>query len=330
MTKGKIINLIENYKLAWDKIKEAKYILIITHINPDPDTITCALALSTTFEKHKIKHKVYNNNKKLPENLKFLKNYNKIVDKIPDFYDLIISVDCGDKSRFFRQHNDKYDESITLINIDHHISNDNFGDINIVNPNSASTAELVYDLLNVNDIKISKECAEALYVGIYTDTLAFTTNRTNDRTFQKIGHIVESGANPDHIATHLVYQDSLAKYRLIPKILESLELHFEGKIATIVLKNEWVKSTGADMEDAEAALNMVSQIGIVDIVIFLREGNTRTRVSLRGKNDADVSKIANDFEGGGHIRAAGCTVNSTNLDEAKKILLDYIGKSYEL
>jgi phosphoesterase RecJ-like protein len=330
LTKGQVINLTENYKLAWDKIKEARYILIITHINPDPDTLTCALALSFAFEQNKIKHKIYNNNKKLPENLRFLKNYNKIVDKVPEFYDLIISVDCGDKNRFFRQHNDRYDDSITLINIDHHISNDNFGDINIVDPNSASTAELVYDLLDVNGVEITKDCAEALYVGIYTDTLAFTTNRTNNRTFKKIGHIVESGANPDYISEHLVYKDSLAKYRLVPRILDSLELHYEGRIATIELRNEWIKSTGADMEDAESALNMVSQIGIVDIVIFLRQGNTRTRVSLRGKNDADVSKIANDFEGGGHIRAAGCTVNTTDINEAKKILLDYIGKSYEL
>ncbi len=322
--------MIEDYKKAWARIKEAKYILIITHINPDPDTLTSALALSSALELNKIKHKIYNNNKKLPSNLKFLKNYNKIVDKIPDFYDLIISVDCGDKYRFFREPNDKYDDSIDLINIDHHISNNNFGNINIVDPESASTAELVYDLLDINGVKLTKDCAEALYVGIYTDTLAFTTNRTNNRTFQKIGHIVESGANPDYISTHLVYNESLAKYRLIPKILDSLELHMEGRVATIELKNEWIKSTGADMDDAEDALNMVTQIGIVDIVVFLREGSTKIRVSLRGKNGADVSKIAKDFEGGGHIRAAGCVINSKDMNEAKKIILDYIGDSYEL
>lgn len=318
------------YKEAWDKIQSAKYVLIISHINPDPDTVTSALALSAVLEQNNIKHKIYNNSKKLPNNLKFLKRYDKIVDKLPEFYDLVISVDCGDKNRFFRQGNKEFDEDIFLINIDHHISNDGFGDINIVDASSASTAELVYNLIEKNNQKFTKDIAEALYVGIYTDTLAFTTNRVKNETFRKISYLVDNGANPDFIATNLIFQDSLAKYRLMPKILESLELHLEGKVATIILKTQWLKESGADMEDAESALNLVTQIGIVDIILFLREGGDKVRVSLRGKNDADVSKIANQFDGGGHIRAAGCVIENSTIDEAKKILLENIGKLYEL
>lgn len=318
------------YKQAWEKITDAKYILIITHINPDPDTLTSALALSSVLDENKIKHKIYNNGRNLPSNLKFLNKFNKIVDTLPEFYDLVISVDCGDKNRFFKQSNDNFDKTKFLINIDHHISNDNFGDINIVDAKSASTAELIYDLIDLNNLKISKDCAQALYVGIYTDTLGFTTNRVNNSTFKKISHIVECGANPDFIATNLIYKDSLAKYRLIPKILESLELFYEGKVATIILKTKWLKESGADMEDAESALNMVTQIGVVDIVLFLREGGNKARVSLRGKNDADVSKIAEAFHGGGHIRAAGCVLEDCTLEEAKEKLLNYIGKLYEL
>lgn len=317
------------YKQAWQKIQESKYVLIISHVNPDPDTITSALSLSFVLEQHNIKHKIYNNSKKLPTNLKFLNRFNKIVDKLPEFYDLVISVDCGDKTRFFREPNKDFDESVYLINIDHHISNDNFGDLNIVNPDSASTAELIYNFIDINGLNISKDCAEALYVGIFTDTIGFTTNRVNNTTFKKISHLVESGANPDFISENLIYKDSLAKYRLIPKILDSLELHYEGKVATIILKLEWLKQSGADMEDAESALNMVTQIGIVDIVLFLRESPNKVRVSLRGKYDADVSKIANNFGGGGHIRAAGCIFENKSIEEAKDLLLEDIRELYE-
>lgn len=322
--------LEQQYKAAWQKILKARYILIITHINPDPDTISSALALSDILDKNSIKHKIYNNSKKLPSNLKFLNRFNKIVDKLPEFYDLVISLDCGDKNRFFIHENKNFNEDIFLINIDHHISNNGFGDINIVDPKSASTAELVYDLIEKNDLSFSKNSAQALYTGIYTDTIGFTTNRVNHSTFKKISNLVEIGADPDFISSNLIYNESLAKYRLIPRVLDSLELHFAGKVATIILKNEWLKQSGAEVDDAEDALNMVTQIGVVDIVLFFRESSNKVRVSLRGKSDSDVSKIAQEFNGGGHLRAAGCTVENSDIENAKTILLDYIGKLYEL
>ncbi|XPV83981.1 MAG: DHH family phosphoesterase [Halarcobacter sp.] len=120
------------------------------------------------------------------------------------------------------------------MNIDHHQSNNNFGLINIVNYEKSSTAEVVYDFFKFNGLYITKHTATALYVGIYDDSLSFTLNRCDELTFEKVNHFVKCGANPSAIANKLLRRDSLAKYRIIPKVLESLELYKEGGIASIL------------------------------------------------------------------------------------------------
>jgi len=315
-----LTKLKEQSKLAWDKIQSARYILIITHINPDADTLSSALALSNFFAELKINHKVYNAGKNISSNVDFLNRYDKIVNTLPKSFDLAISVDCGALSRFgFELPSD-----IDLINIDHHASNNDFGKINIVDINKASTAELVYDFFMYNNLNISKQTAQCIYSGIYDDSLAFSTQRCDENTFATAQSLISLGVNAGDIAQQLKRRDSLAKYRVLPKVLESLELYNEGKIAIIHLESIWLKQTGATPNDCEVALDMILNIKVVDIAIFLRESKTHVRVSLRSKNGADVSIIANHFDGGGHIMAAGCTLNDTNIKEAKEILLEFI------
>lgn len=310
----------ESYRQAWEKIQNARYILIITHINPDADTISSALALSNFFFSKNIKHKVFNSSKKLPMNLDFLERFDKITDQIPNSYDLAIALDCGAKNRFGFD----IDESVPLINIDHHASNNGFGAINIVDEHSASTAELVYRFFRTNELKISKAVAYSLYVGIYDDTLAFSTIRCDKSTFEAVYDLIDLGADAGYIADKLTRRDSLAKYRLLPKVLESLELHREGRVATIVLDPLWLKQTGASSNDSEAALDMVLNIAVVDIAVFLRISKNKIRVSLRSKNNIDVSVIADEFGGGGHKMAAGCTLDITDIDLAKNMILEKI------
>lgn len=304
------------FKEAKVQIENSKYILILTHINPDADTISCALALSNYFSENKIKHKVFNKQKDLPLNLDYLSRFDKITDQIPKFYDLVIYVDCANKSRVAIN----LEEKCNIINIDHHKSNELFGDLNFVDALKASTAEVLYNFFIQNSMTISKNVAECLYTGIYDDSLAFSTPRTNNKTFEIINHLSKLGINVSYIVSMLNQRQSLAKYRLLPKILDSLELHDEGKIASIYVLDEWLKQTGASYQDCEDAVNMILNIGVVRIAIFLRESNGITRVSLRSKED-DVSVIAGRFDGGGHKNAAGCRINTTNVLEAKKILL---------
>merc|ERR1711879_656195 len=136
---------MSDYSKALDLIENSRYILVVTHVNPDADPISSALALSNLFFENKIKHKVFNISSDLPQNLDFIERFNKITDQLPKFYDLIISVDCGSRKRLGFD----YDKDVPLINFDHHASNDDFGTVNLVDPMKSSTAEIVYDFLDI-------------------------------------------------------------------------------------------------------------------------------------------------------------------------------------
>ena len=316
---------MSEYTKALELIEKSRYILIITHVNPDPDSIGSALALSNLFHENKIKHKVFNVSSDLPQSLDFIPRFEKISDQLPAFFDLAISVDCGTYKRLGFE----LDSSIPLINFDHHKSNNSFGVVNIVDPQKSSTAELVFEFFKHNGLYITKDSATALYVGIYDDTLAFSLGRCDEKTFEKINFLVECGASPSEIANKLLRRDSLAKYRIIPKILESLELFKEGEVASIVAREEWFKETGAHNRDCEDALDMIMSIAIVRIAVFIRVVNGVSRVSLRSKGQIDVSKIAGKFDGGGHFNASGCTIETLDVEKAKEIVLKEIFEIYK-
>lgn len=313
------------YTKALELIEKSRYILIITHVNPDPDSIGSALALSNLFHENKIKHKVFNISSDLPQSLDFIPRFEKITDQLPAFFDLAISVDCGTYKRLGFE----LDSSIPLINFDHHKSNNSFGVVNIVDPQKSSTAELVFEFFKHNGLYITKDSATALYVGIYDDTLAFSLGRCDETTFEKINFLVECGASPSEIANKLLRRDSLAKYRIIPKVLDSLELYKEGEIASIIAMEDWFKQTGAHNRDCEDALDMVMSIAVVKVAIFVRISNGVSRVSLRSKGQIDVSKIAGKFDGGGHFNASGCTIEILDVEKVKEIVLKEIFETYK-
>lgn len=315
---------MSDYKRALEFINNAHYILILTHINPDADTISCGLALSNFMFENKIKHKVFNKMELLPQNLDFLNRFSNITNKLPEFYDLVIYVDCGDQKRPAIE----IKEGVKIINIDHHASNDSFGDVNIVDDTKGSTAEILYLFFKYNNLKISLNTATCLYTGIYDDTLRFSTPRVGKESFDIASELCFLGANPSSIADKLTRRESLAKMRLLPLVLESLELHLEGEVCTIYILPEWLKKTGAEYRDAEDAINLILSMRIVNIAILLRPSNRKVRVSLRSKNGVNVAKIASHFKGGGHIMAAGCTIENEDLFEAKNEIINFIKDTY--
>jgi phosphoesterase RecJ-like protein len=136
--------------------------------------------------------------------------------------------------------------------------------------------------------------------------------------------LVKCGASPVYIADKFIKRDSLAKYRILPKIFNSLELLDEGKVATIYATKEWFEESGATTLETEVALDMVLNIAIVKIAIYFRVVNDRVRVSLRSKEKIDVSSVASVFGGGGHLNAAGCVIHTDDIFEAKEIVLKEI------
>ena len=313
-----------SFKEIYSEIIKAHYILLVTHNNPDADTISSALALSNYFYENKIKHKVFNISLELPRKLNFLSKFDKITKDIPKYYDLVIYLDCADQYRVGYD----FSNDVKTVSIDHHQSNNDFADINIVDYSKGSTAELLYSFFKINKLKISKNIAECLYVGIYDDSLAFTTPRTNNETFNAVSDLLSSNIDVSEISNNLSKRESLAKFKIVPKIMNTLELLNEGKLATVYLDNIWIKETGAVISECDEIVDMVLNIGIVQVVAYFRIVDNQVRVSLRSKGDIDVSLIASKFNGGGHKNAAGLSVSSSSVITAKekvvKTILDYI------
>jgi len=317
-------NFIKKYNEVFKLIENSHYILIVTDINLDVDTISSALALSNYMDTNNITHKIYNNAQNYPKKLDFLPRFNKIVNQLPKSYDLIIYLDCGNKSRVEFQ----FIENCKIINIDHHQSNNHYGDINIVNFYKGSTAEIFYDFFIANNLPITKDIATCLYVGIYDKSIAFTTPRTNRKTFEVIDALLSTGINVSYILEQLNMRESLAKYRLLPKILETLQLHLEGTIATIYQKEEWLKTTGATFNDCDEVINEILKISVVKIVIYLKEDKTDIRISFRGEDDTiNLSEMTTFFHGAGDKNVAGATLKNSNIPTAMGKLLDTI-KNY--
>ncbi len=195
-----------------------------------------------------------------------------------------------------------------LISIDHHKSGRPFANVNWIDPKAVATAELVYKLARAAGVKITPEIATCLYMGVLTDTGSFMFEGTNEHTFVLGGELVMAGADPTKCARHVYFGHSTAKLRLLGAALSALQR--EGPLAWIWATQKQMERAGAKEEDCEGLVNYALSIGDVEVAVFFRElPDGRFRVSLRSKGKLDVAAIAEQFGGGGHACASGCSVD---------------------
>jgi len=307
---------MEIYEQIWDKIEKADNILLIAHINPDGDALGSSLSLYPILKKMGKKVTVFNATKPLPDYLDFLPNFEKVTDKLPKKIDLTISFDCGSFDRLGLEEKPSF-----LINIDHHVSNTNYGDINLIEPNHASTSQVIYDILKANNIEIPTDTAVCIYTALVTDTGSFQYESVNDKVFECAAELVRCGVKPDFVAKMLFQRDRLSRLRLLAKAYETIEMCCDGKVAFVEVTKEMMEITGAIKEDTDTIVNSVRAIAPVEVACMLREDDEGIKISLRSKNYADVSKIAVKYGGGGHIRAAGATIKEEfNFEKVKNML----------
>ena len=313
---------MEIYKQIWDKIEKAENIMLIAHINPDGDALGSSLSLYPILKKMGKKVTVFNATKPLPDYLDFLPNFNKVTDKLPKKIDLTISLDCGSFDRLGLDEKPSF-----LINIDHHVSNTNYGDINLIEPNHASTSQVIYDILKANNIEIPTDTAVCIYTALITDTGSFQYESVNDKVFECAAEMVRCGVKPDYVAKMLFQRDRLSRLRLLAKAYETIEMCCDGKVAFVEVTKEMMEITGAIKEDTDTIVNSVRAIAPVEIACMLREDDEGIKISLRSKNYADVSKIAVKYGGGGHIRAAGATLKGEfDFEKVKNMLKEDLAK----
>lgn len=318
-------SLKEQMDLAKEKILQSKRIYIASHVQPDGDNIGSMLALGLALKKtnkdvYMVKtDPVPTDFMFLPgsEDIKEINNYSNI--------DLFITLDSSDIERL-GDNKKLVDMADFVINIDHHISNTNYGDINIVDSNSGSTAELVFKMIKTLNIEIDKNIGTCIYTGISTDTGSFMYENTRAETHLIAAELLDIGVDKKSINVNVYQNKSLEKTKLFIKALENLETYFENKVAIVQVTNNMLLDTGAKMEETEGIVSFIRDIKPVEVAIMLKEfEENEIKVSMRSKTYVNVSEICSKFNGGGHMRAAGCTIyNSLTL--AKEALIKELEK----
>ena len=303
-------------------IKKFNKFLIASHINPEADAVGSQVAMAFLLRKLG-KVAVMLDDSPVPGLLQFIKGTEEISKEMPhDFnYQAVIILDSPDLTRIGRV-NEYIKKDAVIINIDHHISNRNFGKFNWVEPEFSSAGEMVYDLFKAFKVKIDLDDAIALYAAIMTDTGSFRYSNTSSKAHRIAAELIDIGIQPYEMHTKIYETSSIQDTNLLGESLQTMKLTEDGKIAWLWVTKEMLKKTKASLEGTEGIINFARSIDGVEIAILFRETGTegRVKVSFRSKGKVDVNKLAATFNGGGHPTASGCTVFGKIEEVEKKVL----------
>ena len=290
------------------------------HVRPDGDCVGACMSMYLYLKKNypNIKADVFL--EKIPQELTFIKDSDKINnDFVSDVqnYDLFIVLDCGKERTGGAE---KFLENAKkTINIDHHVSNSGTGDANYVVPTASSACELVYDVIDKE--RIDAEIAKTIYTGMVTDTGVFKYSNTSPKTMEIAARLISYGFDFGSLIDHVFYEKTYLQNQILGRaLLESIRL-LDGRCIVSVISKQTMEFYGAVSSDLDGIVSqMLLTIG-VDCSIFAYEiAPLEYKVSLRSNGAVDVAKVAGIFGGGGHQRAAGCSVNGTYHDVINNIM----------
>ncbi|MBM3253667.1 MAG: bifunctional oligoribonuclease/PAP phosphatase NrnA [Candidatus Omnitrophica bacterium] len=299
-------------------IRENHSFLITSHINPEGDAIGSQLALASLLKR--LNKKVYIVNEDLSRQFGFLTQKGTIINNtnINIEFDVVIILDCPILLRVGKVAKLLKAQKI-LLNIDHHISNENFGNVNWIDTSASCTGELIYELFNAFNLKLNDKEALYIYVAILTDTGSFRYSNTNSKTHAIVSRLLNYKIKP-HLIYERVYGNISNPYiKFLCKILSTLKK--EGHIAYITLEGDLARLNSDIRERLEDFVNFARALKDVEVAIMFRElTNNKIKVSFRSKGDFDVNSLAKRFGGGGHIAASGCVIDGTMNEVKRKVL----------
>ena len=309
-----------------DTMRTEKAFLVTSHMNPEGDAIGSALAVAISLETIGKEVTVYNQDP-TPENLRFLPMSDAVVHEVnnPRHFDAAIILDCADLNRLGKDAR-KIGEIKKTINIDHHKTNDRFGDLVLVDPDSSSTAEIIYGLIKDIPVQITQEIATNIYTGILTDTGSFCYSNTSAEVLEIAGELVRRGVNPSFVAEEVYERQSVSKLRLLGSALNTLEILDKGRIGSMKVSLPMLMAAGATPDLTENMVNYPKSIRGVEVAVLFRElSKDHYKVSLRSNERVDVADVAKEFGGGGHAKASGCIIRG-NLPEVEAQVFNAINK----
>lgn len=303
-------------KKIHDHLQQANEVLIVSHKNPDGDTLASASALMQYLRQLNVKHTAFCATP-ISQNLAFLPHLEYFVTDSVLLYqrrfDTIIVVDAGDLLYAgVQEHFQKLPYSPIIINIDHHCTNELYGHYNLVLPEAASTTEVLHFYFKINGIKLDKHLATCLLTGIVTDTNNFSNPATTARSLKTASELLRAGANLRLIQGWTLKNKTLRGLKIWGKVLSRLQKNSDYDVVSTVLIPADIADNKKDVtnEEAEGLSNFLNNLGEGKIVLLLKDrGDGIIKASLRTTDPAtDVSVLAKYFNGGGHAKAAGFSI----------------------
>ncbi|OGW84545.1 MAG: hypothetical protein A2987_01250 [Omnitrophica bacterium RIFCSPLOWO2_01_FULL_45_10] len=306
-----------------EAIKSHERFLITAHVNLEGDSLGSQLAAKELL-KGMGKSAVIMDNDPIPQHYRFLPKTDEVL-KAQDLtipFDAALVLDCPTLKRVGKVR-ELIQKNKFIINIDHHISNEKFGDVNWVLPEASSAGEMIYRLFKEMDVALTKETALCLYIAILTDTGSFNYENTSSVTHEIAGELLGYGVEPAAVSESVYERRSVADIKLLGLVLSTIRINREGRVAYLKITRDMINETGADLSKSEGLVNYARSIDKVKVAILFREDLKeagKINVSFRSKGDVDVNGIAAFFGGGGHAKAAGCIIEAPLAEAEEKVI----------
>lgn len=309
----------------YEVIEGAATIGITGHIRPDGDCLGSVTGLCSYIQDNFPEKKAEVFLENVPEKFADLYGADKIITDYPDRepFDVFICLDCADILRISEA--SKYFEAAkNTVNIDHHISNNGYAKVNHVIADSSSTCEVLYGIMD--DGKISYETARSLYTGIIHDTGVFKHSCTSPATMNVAGNLMGKGLDVSSIIDDSFFRKTYTQNQILGRCLLESIMVLDGKVIFSAISRKMMKFYGATSDDLDGIIDNLRVTKGVEVAILIHETQEQTyKVSMRSNGKIDVNAICSYFGGGGHIRAAGCTMNGSLHDVANN-LMEHIEK----
>ena len=304
------------------RVRQGNRFLLTSHVNPDGDAIGSELGLARML-RGLGKGAVVWNHDPTPAVYRPLPGSERIhvgeepPAGFPDMFDAIIVLECPSPDRTGLE---KHLAERPVINIDHHLGNQCYGAVNWVDSAAPAVGEMVFRLAQGLKVPLEPEVAACLYLTLVTDTGGFRFSNATPAAFEAAAALVREGAHPEQVSQWLYESQPLGVVRLLGEMLQTLEIHEEGRVATGRLTRAMFEKAGANPGDSEGLIDSIRSIAGVDAVALIREREDGShKISLRSRGEVDVEKIARHHGGGGHRNAAGFTLEGDGEEIRRQV-----------
>ena len=303
-----------------DAIRTRQTFLLTSHARPDGDSIGSQLAMAFALDALGKQVRIVNADP-APSAYEGFPGLDRIeiLPAVDGDYDALIVMECGDLTRPGVEGL----EGRFTINIDHHIGNTGYGDVNWFEERAAACTEMVFSLVEALGVAMTPEIALHVYLGVVTDTGSFRHGSMSARTFEIARRCVDAGVDPAATARQVFDSNSVGKLRLMGSLLDGMEREAGGRVAVLRMSQRLLDAAGATLDDTEGLINMPLTAQHVQAVILFKTDDGG-RVSLRSKGDIDVRSVAVKYGGGGHKNAAGLTLDPDGPDAERQVIEEVV------